>query len=372
MYGLTTGADGRVYFAWVEPLASGGHVLKFSRLEDDRWQAPREVARGANWFVNWADHPSLTALADGSLVAHWLVHTGRKQGAYGYGIQVARSNDQGVTWHKGFEDGMRNVADYSGFLTFAPGAAGDAVYLTPVAPDEGKGGPGHAEHIKTLAAVSIGADGAVSGQRVIDEDVCSCCPTDIARTADGLVAVYRDHLAGEIRDISIVRFAHGRWSEPRAVHRDGWQIAACPTNGPAVAARGRLVVVAWFTAAGDTPRAKVAFSTDGGATFASPTTVDEGRPVGWVDVALLDDGSAAVSWLENRGEGTGELLVRRVSADAPPRPAVSVARASSGRATGVPQMIRLGDRLIVVWRHERVMTAAVSIAALDPSSSRPE
>src|SRR5262245_48281345 len=105
MYSLASGADGRAYLAWIEPEASGGHVLKFSRLEGDRWQPAREIARGSNWFVNWADHPTLTALADGTLIAHWLVTTGRKQGAYGYGLHVARSVDQGVTWQKVFEDG---------------------------------------------------------------------------------------------------------------------------------------------------------------------------------------------------------------------------------------------------------------------------
>jgi hypothetical protein len=365
-YALSAGADGRAYLIWIEPAGTGEHALKFTRLEGTAWSPPREISRGRNWFVNWADHPSLTALPDGSLLAHWLVSTGRKQGAYGYGIRVARSTDQGETWTTIFEDGMRNVADYAGFLTFAPGAQGaEAIYLTPLAPDEGSAAA-HGEHeaIKTLAAVAFNPDGSVQTRKVVDADVCSCCMTDIALSSAGPIAVYRDHLPGDIRDISIVRRVNGAWTEPASVARDGWHIAGCPTNGPAVAARDARVAVAWFTAASDTPRLKLAFSQDGGATFAAPLVIDDGRPVGWPDVVMLEDGSTLVSWLERRGEGIGEVLVRRVTGGHQPGAPLVVAKSVSGRATGVPHMIRLGDRVLVAWRKDRVRSASVPISAI--------
>jgi hypothetical protein len=161
-YAMATGADGKTYLVWIEPADQGHHALKFSRFDGRGWQAPREIARGNNWFVNWADHPSLTAMPDGSLVAHWLVNTGRKQGSYGYGIRVARSTDEGVTWQMVFEDGMKNVSDYAGFLTFAPREGGaDAIYLNPLVPDEGAPAGGHEEeHTKTRPR-SLGTDGTV-------------------------------------------------------------------------------------------------------------------------------------------------------------------------------------------------------------------
>jgi hypothetical protein len=365
-FALSAAADGRAYLIWIEPAGTGGHALRFSRFDGSAWSAPREVSRGSDWFVNWADHPSLTALPDGTLLAHWLVNTGRKQGSYGYGIRVARSTDQGATWSTIFEDGMRNVADYAGFLTFAPGVEGaEAIYLTPLKPDEDSA-EGHSEHeaIKTLAAVSFGPDGSVRTQKVVDADVCSCCMTDIALSAAGPIAVYRDHLPGDIRDVSIVRRVNGAWTQPASVARDGWHIAGCPTNGPAVAARDARVAVAWFTAAGDTPRLKLAFSQDGGATFGAPIVIDDGRPVGWPDVVMLEDGSTLVSWLERRGEGIGEVLVRRVTAGQKPGAPLVVAESVSGRATGVPHMIRLADRVLVAWRKDRVRSASVPISAI--------
>lgn len=366
MYSLATGGDGRTYLVWIDPLAAGGHALRFSRLEGARWSAPATIATGANWFVNWADHPSLTAAADGRLYVHWLVNTGRKTGSYGYGIRVATSTDAGRTWTTAFEEGFDNVSDYAGFLNFFPRAGGmDAVYLTPLHPDTG-GGSGHDEHVKTVGLVRFDANGKETSRQIADADSCSCCSTDIATTSNGPVAVYRDHEAGEIRDISIVRLVNGAWTKPVPVARDGWVINACPTNGPAIAADGARVAVAWFTAANGSAQVKVAFSTDAGATFSAPLRIDDGTPVGWPDVLLLDDGRAFVSWLERTADGVGEVRVRPVSATAKGA-ATTVAQSASGRSTGIPMMARAGREAIVAWRQGTVKTARVPLPAASPS-----
>lgn len=363
MYSLTTAANGHTYLVWIEPVAAGGHALKFSRLEGSTWQGATEIARGSDWFVNWADHPSLTAGANGRLFVHWLVNTGKKAGSYGYAIRVATSVDRGRTWTAAFEEGTRNVHDYSGFLSFLPTPRGvDAVYLTPLAPDDGAS-VAH-DHIKTVGVASFGLDGALLSRQIVDGDACSCCGTDMAETSAGPVAVYRDHDAGEIRDVSIVRRVDGTWTSPAPVHRDGWMIAGCPTNGPAVAAAGSLLAVSWFTAAGGQAQVKIAFSTDAGATFAAPMRVDGGTPTGWADVLLLDDGRALVSWLERTGEGAGEIRMRVVTREGAASAPITVASASSGRATGIPMMARAGNDVIVAWRQGQVRTARVPIPSL--------
>ena len=362
MYSLATAADGRTYLVWIEPVTEGGHALKFSRFDGAAWQRPIEIARGANWFVNWADHPSLTAEPNGRLFVHWLVNTGQQGGSYGYAIRVATSADQGRRWTTSFEEGLRNVHDYSGFLSFLPTTRGvDAVYLTPLAPDDATS-VAH-DHIKTVGIASFGADGAVLSRQIVDGDACSCCNTDMAETSAGPVAVYRDHDAGEIRDISIVRRVDGKWTSPAPVHRDGWMIPGCPTNGPSVAASGAIVAVSWFTAADNQAQVKVAFSTDAGATCAAPMRVDAGTPVGWADVLLLDDGRALVTWLERTGEGVGEIRMREVTPAGASPVTTMIATSSSGRATGIPMMARAGDHVIVAWRQGQVRTARVAIPA---------
>ena len=117
-----------------------------------------------------------------------------------------------------------------------------------------------------------------------------------------------------MRDIYVTRMVNGAWTEGRPVHADGWVMPACPVNGPQADADGQRVAVAWFTAADSTPAVKLAYSTDGGATFAAPVRVDGGNPEGRVDVQLLADGGALVSWIERTGETEAAVRVRRVGA----------------------------------------------------------
>ncbi|MFY9572527.1 MAG: hypothetical protein WAV20_14095, partial [Blastocatellia bacterium] len=150
------------------------------------------------------------------------------------------------------------------------------------------------------------------------------------------------------RDISVVRFSKRGWTEPRTVNADGWEIHGCPVNGPSVSAEGKRVAVAWFTAAKDTPRVKVVFSRDAGETFDQPIQVDEGSPVGRVDVLMLTDGSAMVSWLERTAKG-GEVKVRRIRPNGSRDESITVAASSAARASGFPQMAFTGNEIIFAW-----------------------
>jgi hypothetical protein len=345
------------YLSWLEP-AGKDHLLRFATLTGDRWSPAKTVARGGDWFVNWADKPSVAAMPDGTLAAHWLVNNGAKEGAYGYGIRIAFSNDHGTTWRETFSAGTDNVTEYSGFVSFLTETDGvSAVYLTPKLPLSKSGD----DHIMTLNLVRFARDGRPQPVRILDADTCSCCTTSIVQTARGPLVAYRDHEPGELRDISLVRFENGRWTAPVPLHRDGWVINACPTNGPVLTANANRVAAAWFTAAHGRPAVKVAFSDDGGAHFAPPVIVDGGKPVGWPATVLLDDGAAAITWLESTGGGNGEIRLRRVARDGRLGPVQTVVRAPGGRSAGITQMVRSADALIVAWRDGAVKSARVAI-----------
>jgi hypothetical protein len=221
---------------------------------------------------------------------------------------------------------------------------------------------GHGHGNMTLRYVKIKRDGSLTDDAALDTRVCECCQTSAAMTADGPVVVYRDRSEGEkeIRDISIVRLKEDKWSTPRPVFQDGWQLNGCPVNGPAVAAVGRRIAVAWFTGAEKAPRVKVAFSSDAGETFGQPVAVDDGNPAGRVDVMLLDDGSALVCWLEKLPKG-GAVRVRRVRPDGKLDEAITVAPSGTARSSGFPQMARAGGELIFAWTGARVFTAMLAV-----------
>jgi hypothetical protein len=219
---------------------------------------------------------------------------------------------------------------------------------------------GHGHGNMTLRYVRIKRDGALADEAVLDAKVCECCQTSAAMTADGPVVVYRDRSDGEIRDISVIRLEDGKWSQPRWVAQDGWQINGCPVNGPAVAASSRRVAVTWFTGAEKAQRVKLAFSSDSGASFGEPVAVGDGAPVGRVDVLLLDDESAMVCWLEKTPAG-GEVRVRRVWPNGKRDRAITVAASGTARSNGFPQMAAAGNMLVFAWTSSRALTATMPL-----------
>jgi len=200
----------------------------------------------------------------------------------------------------------------------------------------------------TLRFTTLDRQGRPANETLLDERVCTCCQIAAALTSNGVVVAYRDRSQEEVRDISIVRFHQGRWTEPRTLYEDGWEIAGCPVNGPAISADSHRVAVTWFTAANDNPRVSVAFSNDGGATFDEPIRVDERGAVGRVDIILLPDGAALVSWLELTAKGE-EIRVRRVRSEGPPDQAITLVRSTSGRTSGFPRMVRKNSEVYIAW-----------------------
>jgi hypothetical protein len=188
----------------------------------------------------------------------------------------------------------------------------------------------------------------------------------MASTSAGPVAVYRDRSPEEIRDIRVIRFRDGIWGEGDIVHEDGWETAACPVNGPAVAARGDRVAVAWFTAAGGTPRVKVAFSDDAAERFGPPVAIDGGNPAGRVDVVMLEDGAALVSWLERTGGEFAEVRVRRVEPSGRAGQPLSVSRSSGERASGFPRLAEAGSAAVLVaWTDVSELAPKVRVAHIE-------
>lgn len=353
---LTSGPDGAVYLAWTESTPAKENALRFSKWNGVTWSAPETIAQGRHWFTNWADFGSLTVLKDGSMLAHWLprAEAGSK---FGYGIRIARRDPDKPVWRNIHGVSLDEKVDYAGFFTFAP-QSGAATYLAP--PSDGtKTSSAHdhdAEgHRKTLRFVEFRADGSVGAENEIDADVCSCCQTALGKTRTGWIAAYRDHLPGEIRDISVIRYAAGAWTAPQPLHRDGWKINGCPTDGPSLhSGGGSRVAIAWLTRANGVPKVQLAISKDDGRTFGAPLRIDSGNPLGRPSIALYDESTYLITWLERLASGQVEVRIRRVTADGAASEPITVSQAPLGRASGFPKAIVSGDNIILAWRDDRV------------------
>jgi hypothetical protein len=364
---LSATTDGRIILSWVEKITDKRYALRFAVRDAEKWSSAGTVAEGENWFVNWADFPSVVALADGSLAAHWLVKSGT--GTYAYDVNIARSKDGGKTWGKPIVPHTDKTQTEHGFVSLLPLADGrvgavwvDGRNLQDVKESHDEDKPLAAS--MTLRYAAIDADGGLSDEVQLDERVCECCQTSAALTSEGAIAVYRDRSDKEVRDIYSVSRQQGNWTSPRAVHADNWEINGCPVNGPSVAADGRSVAIGWYTEAGASPRVKIVFSNDAGATFGGPVEVDDGQALGRVDVLLLPDGSALVCWMSGTAEG-GAIKVRRVRPDGSLGQSSVVADTSISRSSGFPRMARLGDEVHFAWtefgKPSHVRTATANI-----------
>jgi hypothetical protein len=136
-------------------------------------------------------------------------------------------------------------------------------------------------------------------------------------------------------------------------------------NGPALSARDRSVVIVWFTNARDSAKVQLAFSTDRGATWGAPIRMDDGQPIGRVDVEYLPDGSALVTWVERAGKGTAEIRAKRIASNGALSNATVVVKTFDTRPTGFPRItVARGRGVYVSWR-ELSVPSRIRMALLE-------
>jgi hypothetical protein len=337
---LTAQGD-RVILSWLEVSAERAS-LKFAERSASGWTNAQTVASGTHFFVNSFDVPSVRALADGTLVAHWEERLGADEDSDASKVMLSWSKDQGRTWSRPVSPHHDGTNTEHGFVSLfqAPGAGLGLVWIDGRATN-----PGTESGDMSLRASVYDAAGKQLRETVVVPRVCECCSTAAADTSDGVLVAFRNRSATEVRDIYVTRFAEGRWSAPVNVHADGWMIEACPINGPSVAAKGRDVAVAWFMAKNDQGRAFVAFSHDAGRTFGPPVRVDDAGSLGRLGVQLLDDGSAAVIWIEKSSQRS-QFRVRIINPAGSRSAPVTIADTEGSR---YPRIARDHDELLFSW-----------------------
>jgi hypothetical protein len=354
-----------VLVSWIERDGANA-TLRFAERTAAGWSSPRDVASGTNWFVNWADVPSVVRLANGTLAGHWLQKSGSD--TYAYDVRLSYSKDGGTTWSPSLvphSDGTKTEHGFASLFQL-PGAGLGLVWLDGRAMKAEAGHGGHGSGAMSVRFGSFDGNWKQTAETAIDLRVCECCPTTAAVTADGPIVAFRNRSDDEVRDIYVSRLEGGKWTEPKAVHHDGWKINACPVNGPMLSARGRDVALAWFTAREPPGRAFVAFSRDAGRTFGAPVRLDDAGALGRVDVELMPDGAAVASWIEIAGQ-RAELKFRRIDRSGTTSTAVTVAALAGSRSSGYPRIAVSGDEATFAWVEatqsgSRVQTARARMA----------
>ena len=348
---LFTNKNGIVYLSWIQKKGKES-TLQFSTLVNDQWSDPVVVSSGNNWFVNWADYPVISSNGNGNMLAHFLQKSDTAK--FTYDIKLTASADAGKTWStpatlhddgKKAEHGFVSINPYNDqfFVSWLDGRK------SAMEADAGHQEGHHGE--MTLRGALLNNNGNKTNEWELDGRICDCCQTSIAITANGPVVVYRDRSTDEIRDMSIVRFVNGVWTEPKIIFADEWKIAGCPVNGPRADAIGNKLAIAWFSMKDNKGEVKIIFSEDGGATFEEPIRVDEGKTIGRVDVVMLNEESAMISWME----GT-TIKALKINTDGTKGKPIIIAESSDSRTSGFPQMTKAGNKLIFAWTDSQAKT----------------
>ncbi len=351
-----------LYMSWVEKQDTVS-ILKYSFFKNNNWSIPYDITSGTDWFVNWADYPAI-AENNGNILTNILQKSA--SGTYTYDVKLNLYSKENKSWKNNFLLHLDGTQSEHGFVSILPYKK-DSFFVTWLDGRTTVGVPKGDEQMTIRGAV-INNKGEIEQDILLDDRVCDCCNTSSTMTSNGPVVVYRDRSQEEIRDISMVRWENGQWTQPQIVAEDNWHIPGCPVNGPEIDALGSNIAMTWFTAENDNPRVQVVFSDDSGKTFGLPYRIDKGNAIGRVDVAMINENTAAVLWMEPQGVDTVIQLVK-VSVDGKINDPITVSKTRSERASGFPQLEIVGDKVYIAWtsmenENPKIKMAVVEIKSL--------
>ena len=174
--------DGGALLSWLEKSSGDSLSLKYSIRRGEKWSEPRTIVANRQFFRQPAESPSVIAFPGGSLLAEW-VETGDGEAE---NLFVSASAD-GIKWttpalaHKDRSPVQHALAS----IVASGDKEASVVWLEAL---KGEDAP------SALKRTVVSSDGKVLKEETLDSDVCTCCPTSIAKTAKGLIVAYETTL----------------------------------------------------------------------------------------------------------------------------------------------------------------------------------
>jgi len=370
------GSD-KLLITYIQVKDDKNDLLVLRTFDDGKLSIPLTIANGDNWFVNWADIPSIVSLdkSGNNLMTHWLQMSA--EGTYDYDIRCAISKDGGSSWDSSFVLHDDNIAAEHGFVSmtstpqgaFATWLDGRQTKTKDVSikvneNNDHNDDHGHGTNMPmTIRSAWFDTTGNKLNDIEIDNKVCDCCQTDVVYTSSGPVVAYRDRSDLEVRDISIARFIDKKWQH-QLVHKDNWTIAGCPVNGPSIAYQDGLLAVAWYTQMNDIPKIFLAISKDDGGSFDKPILIDEGKVMGRVDVVIDENKNIIVTWMESNDE-LAQVNTRILTNQFHLQEKQKLLDSQNQRKIGFPIIELLDDQIIIARTQTQNDSLAVYLEIFD-------
>ena len=324
--------------SWIERNTDGEARLQMATWNGSEFDEIRLIAKSKGMFANWADIPSLVEAPSGDLYAHWLNRIGNE--TYAYGIQIERSIDHGKSWQSlGWLHNDTSATEH-GFVSLIPeNRHVRAFWLDGRQMKKPTG--------KMMLRTAILDGNEIKSENMIDDNVCTCCPTGAIQLPGGSAVVYRDRLPQEIRDISLVHLKNDAWSKPSRIQNDNWVMPGCPVNGPSIATNGYIIAVSRFTVIKNKAKIILRLFKDGQAESGKEITLDENIPVGRCTTVCSKDAVYNI-WIGVDKKQT-VLRMAEVSLSGKIKRKITLVPIDKDRSSGMPRAIFINNYLWVSW-----------------------
>ena len=323
--------------SWIERNTDGEARLQMATWNGSEFDEIRLIAKSKGMFANWADIPSLVEAPSGDLYAHWLNRIGNE--TYEYGIQIERSIDHGKSWQSlGWLHNDTSATEH-GFVSLIPEDRHVRAFWLDGRQMKKPTG-------KMMLRTAILDGNKIKSEHMVDDDVCTCCPTAAIQLPSGSAVVYRDRLPQEIRDISLVHLKNG-WSKPSRIQKDNWVMPGCPVNGPSIATNGNIIAVSRFTVIKNMAKIILKLFKDGQVKSGKEIILDENVPVGRC-VTVCSKDSVYNIWI-GVDKNQSVLRMAEVSLFGKIKRKMTLVPIDEDRSRGMPRAIFINTYLWVSW-----------------------
>ncbi len=334
-------AEDDLYLTWTHEVNDSTDALNFSKIDQDTLTETQEFAQGQDWFINWADFPSMAVMAGSgsTMVANFLQ---KRQGGANYNYDIKLAFTRGGNTFRIIDTLHDSVPAEHGFVSLLPYRFNNIMvtWLDGRAMTSGHGQSNHENQHGSMQLRSsfIDMEGKITQNLLIDDRVCECCNTDMALTAKGPILVYRNRSEDEERDIYYCLYQNGQWTTAKPVNTDHWKIMGCPVNGPAVSALKEKVAVVYYTEVNQLPEIKLCLSYNSGENFTIIKTISTHHTQGRLDVCWIDSTRLAVSYLDkhNKSDDSTFLMIKLFDQYGTVMHDQSITTLSASRKTGFP------------------------------------
>lgn len=324
--------------SWIERNKDGEAKLQMATWNGSEFDEIRLIAKSKEMFANWADIPSLVKAPSGDLYAHWLNRIGNE--TYAYGIQIERSIDHGKSWQSlGWLHNDTSATEH-GFVSLIPEDRHVRAFWLDGRQMKKTTG-------KMMLRTAILDGNKIKSEHMVDDDVCTCCPTAAIQLPSGSAVVYRDRLPQEIRDISLVHLKNDGCSKPSRIQKDNWVMPGCPVNGPSIATNGNIIAVSRFTVIKNKAKIILKLFKDGQVKSGKEIILDENVPVGRC-VTVCSKDSVYNIWI-GVDKNQSVLRMAEVSLFGKIKRKMTLVPIDEDRSSGMPRAIFINNYLWVSW-----------------------